>query len=344
MYQLTDYLFDLPDHLIAQEPMCPRDHSKLMVIHRKTGEIEHRRFFEIQEYLNTGDLLVSNNTKVIGSRLLGRRLTGGKIEIFLLKPLTSSLHWETLYKSSKKAKEGLGFFIEKDGARLDGRIKSIESLRAQGTVEVEFDSDPLKKKWGEVPFPPYIKPNPELEPRYETTYAKIAGSVAAPTAGFHFTPKLISKIESQKVSWQELTLHVGLGTFRPIKVSDIRDHKMHSEYFQISEELSHCWRKTRDSKKKIIAVGTTSLRSLESAWKPLNQTIKWGDQDTNLFLYPGKEIHSVDALITNFHLPDSTLLLLVSAFAGKDLIKKAYQEAIGQNYRFYSFGDAMLIL
>ncbi len=381
-YSLSQFEFDLPESLIAQKPVSPRDHSRLMVIDRKTGAIEHANFFDLPRYLHPGDLLVANNSKVFRARLLGNRLLlsaqqvgtqvseciratdlGGKVEFFLLEK-TGPNRWEGLFKGSAKAKLGLEFLISAPGGvhgkPLIGRIVRTVGEPGgfgadAGTVEAEFNFDPLVSGYGEIPLPPYIHERTETTERdYQTLYASQEGSAAAPTAGLHFTEKLRAELLQNEVSWAELTLHVGIGTFRPVKVEDIREHQMHQERVVLNEGLIKTIAALKREKTRLIAVGTTSLRALEGAYDVQSKTEKLatdgsltsGTYRTDIFFYPGanRKFNVVDSLITNFHLPRSTLLMLVSAFAGAELIKEAYAKAIEGKYRFFSYGDAMLIV
>lgn len=341
--KLSDFDYNLPKELIAQKPIRPRDHSRLLVLDRKTGEIEHYKFYEIEEFLKKGDVLVLNNSKVIPARLLGKKKeTGGKIEVLLLRKISPCI-WKTLL-GGKGRKEGLE--IEFEG-KLSGKI--IKKL-PQGIWHIKFNFknrkfEKILDKIGEAPVPPYIKikdQKSKVKNFYQTVYAKYKGSVAAPTAGFHFTERLMNRLKKKGVQFEYVTLHVGYGTFQPVKEEQIEKHKMHSEYFSITKEVVKRLNKAKKEKRRIIAVGTTSCRVLESALKPYNHKVILHGK-TNLFIYPGYKFKFTDALITNFHLPKSTLLMLVSAFAGKNLIKKVYKEAIKKKYRFYSFGDAMMI-
>ncbi|MFH1620835.1 MAG: tRNA preQ1(34) S-adenosylmethionine ribosyltransferase-isomerase QueA [Patescibacteria group bacterium] len=342
-----DYL--LPPELIAQEPSRPRDNSRLLVLNRKTGNIEHRRFFELGEYLRPGDLLVVNQSKVFKARLsatMGAELpdTGRgnraptKIEIFLIRPEGDS--WIALAKPGKKLKVNSKIIF------ADGTVAEVMGKKEDGTVLIKFQKTfeeiiSWADRVGQVPVPPYVKHVPEQESDYQTVYAKTVGSVAAPTAGFHFTKELIEKLKSQDVNFAYLTLHVGLGTFRPIKTENLEEHKMHEEWIEVPKETIQAIKETKKRGGRVIAVGTTSVRALESA-------VRLGDENgytgfTSLFITPGFEFKIVDSMITNFHLPRSSLLVLVSSFANKDLILKAYSQAVQLGYRFYSFGDAMLI-
>ncbi len=335
--RLEEFDYHLPKELIAQKPAEPRDSSRLMIINRKTGEIEHRIFRDIIEYINEGDLLVLNTTKVIPARLLGRKTTGAKVEVFLLEKVADGV-WKCLVKPGSKLKPGAEV-VFKEGlkAKIVGRYPD-------GTRMVEFNTkdDGEIFSRGEVPLPPYIE-NPDVDPsRYQTVFAKEEGAVAAPTAGLHFTQDLIKKLKEKGVNFAEVVLHVGLGTFRPVKVESIEEHKMEEEFYRVSKETVKLIEDTKKRGKRVIAVGTTVVRTLETIAR-LPKSEGYSGR-TNLFIYPPFEFKVVDALITNFHLPKSTLLMLVSAFAGLDLIKKAYKIAVEEKYRFFSFGDACFII
>jgi len=337
--KLSDFMYDLPEERIAQTPVEPRDHSRLMVIHRNTGEIEHRQFYDVIEYLNPGDCLVINETKVIPARLYGERPTGGACEVLLLKQLGPK-RWETLVRPGKKLKPGAEVVFG-DGplkcrvmetTDVGGRIVEFE---CEGSFEAALDA------LGEMPLPPYIHEKLEDRGRYQTVYAKQDGSAAAPTAGLHFTPELMARIREKGVDIVPVLLHVGLGTFRPVKVENIEEHEMHSEYFEVTPEAAERINATRQRGGRIIAVGTTSVRTLESAVEDGRLVAKRGD--TNIFIKPGYRFQLVDGLITNFHLPGSTLIMLVSALWDRERILEAYRMAVEEEYRFFSFGDAMLI-
>lgn len=345
MIRLSDYDYDLPMDLIAQHPIAKRDESRLLVVDRKSRSIAHRRFREIVEYLCPGDVLVLNDTKVIRARLMGRRATGGKVEALLLRQ-TENDFWEALFKPSSRLKpfEQIDF----EGGAV--RAELVEPCD-EGVWVARFmaDGDLLQtlEKVGRVPLPPYIKrthglPAPADAERYQTVYARRPGAVAAPTAGLHFTPALLDKIKAMGVNIAYITLHVGLGTFKPITVEDVSQHKMHSEWFEVTEAAAEAINAARRAGKRIVAVGTTACRVLESAVGPEGIVPQRGM--TDIFIYPPYKFRSTDALITNFHLPRTTLLLLVCAFAGRELIMTAYKEAIQERYRFYSYGDAMLVL
>lgn len=342
LYSLSSYDYDLPPKLIAQHPCTPRDHSRLMVIERATGNIQEWRFHELADRLKAHDSLIFNNTKVIPARLLGKRSNGGEAEIFLLRPLGGGL-WETLARPGKKLQTGSIVKFE------NGLFCEILSTQPDGNKILQFncptDVDTQLEKQGCMPLPPYIKRN-ALEPedlhRYQTVYASIAGALAAPTAGLHFTQELLDSLTKKGIDQTTITLHVGLGTFRPVQVEDIRTHAMHEEHFIITPEAALKLNK-RPMNHLQICVGTTCCRALESA-SSLDGKISPGSYKTNIFIHPGYQFKYVRALLTNFHLPKSTLLMLVCAFAGYDLTMKAYQKAIQDEFRFFSYGDAMLIL
>ena len=333
-------MYDLPEERIAQTPVEPRDHSRLMVIHRDTDEIEHRHFYDVIDYLNPGDVLVVNDTRVIPARLYGERPTGGACEVLLLKQLAPK-RWETLVKPGKKLKPGAEIVFG-DG-RLRGRVLEttdvggrIVEFECEGTFEASLDA------LGEMPLPPYIHEQLEDRERYQTVYARHEGSAAAPTAGLHFTPELLDRIREKGIDVVPVLLHVGLGTFRPVKVENIEEHQMHSEHFEVTEDAARRVNAARERGGRVIAVGTTSVRTLESAAENGKLVAKRGE--TSIFIRPGYRYQMVDALITNFHLPGSTLMMLVSALYDREKILSAYETAVKENYRFFSFGDAMLIL
>ena len=333
-------MYDLPEERIAQTPVEPRDHSRLMVIHRDTDEIEHRHFYDVIDYLNPGDVLVVNDTRVIPARLYGERPTGGACEVLLLKQLAPK-RWETLVKPGKKLKPGAEIVFG-DG-RLRGRVLEttdvggrIVEFECEGTFEAALDA------LGEMPLPPYIHEQLEDRERYQTVYARHEGSAAAPTAGLHFTPELLDRIREKGIDVVPVLLHVGLGTFRPVKVENIEEHQMHSEHFEVTEDAARRVNAARERGGRVIAVGTTSVRTLESAAENGKLVAKRGE--TSIFIRPGYRYQMVDALITNFHLPGSTLMMLVSALYDRKKILSAYETAVKENYRFFSFGDAMLIL
>ena len=336
----SDFMYDLPESSIAQSPVEPRDHSRLMVLDRSDDSIAHKHFYDVIDYLNPGDVLVINYTRVIPARLLGERVpSGGACEVFLLKQLAPK-RWETLVRPGKKLRPGAQ--VSFGGGRLVATI--AETTDAGGRI-VDFECDgPFEAALdalGEMPLPPYIHEKLADRERYQTVYARAEGSAAAPTAGLHFTPELMERIRNKGVEIVPVLLHVGLGTFRPVKAEDIRDHEMHSEYFEVTEEAAAKVNAAKDRKSRVIAVGTTSVRTLESAAENGRLVAKKGN--TNIFIYPGYKYQLVDALITNFHLPGSTLIMLVSALYDREKILAAYETAVKEGYRFYSFGDAMLI-
>jgi len=339
---IKDFYYDLPQELIAQTPLKDRTASRLMVLDRKSGTIDHKHFYDITDYLNPGDCLVMNNTRVIPARLYGvKEGSGGKIEFLLLKRIDINT-WEVILRPGKKAKTGSRFVF---GDRL---LKAeVIEVRDDGNriVRFEFDGiwEELLDRLGEMPLPPYIKEKLEDKNRYQTVYSKIEGSAAAPTAGLHFTEELLEKLRQKGIKTAFVTLHVGLGTFRPVSVDNIEEHKMHTEFYQVSKETADIINQTRKDGGRIVCVGTTSVRTLESSSKD-DGTVVAGSGDTSIFIYPGYKFKTVDALITNFHLPESTLLMLISALYDRDSIMKAYNEAITEKYRFFSFGDAMIII
>lgn len=337
----SDFNFYLPEELIAQQPLKKRDESRLMVLNKKTGEIEHKKFYNILEYLNKGDTLVLNNTRVLPARLIGEKEeTGGKIEFLLLKRISKD-KWEVLAKPGKSAREGRKFTFG-NGVLKAEVIEVLES----GNRIIEFFYkgifEEVLDELGQMPLPPYIHKILEDKERYQTVYSKEKGSAAAPTAGLHFTNELIKSIEEKGVNIAYLTLHVGLGTFRPVKVENIEEHEMHSEFYMISKENAKIINETKERGNKVISVGTTSTRTLETI-ADNNGVVKESSGWTNIFIYPGYKFKVVDNLITNFHLPESTLIMLVSTLAGKENVLNAYNEAIKEKYRFFSFGDGMFI-
>lgn len=340
---LHDFYYDLPEELIAQDPLADRSSSRLMVLDKKTGRTEHRIFKDIIEYLNPGDCLVINDTKVIPARLIGEKEgTGAAIEVLLLKRKEDMVNtWEVLVKPGKKAKPGTR--ISFGNGKLVGEVIDIVE-EGDRLIQFSFDGifEEILDELGQMPLPPYITHKLEDKNRYQTVYAKHEGSAAAPTAGLHFTNELLAEIEAKSVKIARVTLHVGLGTFRPVKVENILDHHMHSEYYEISEEAADTINSVKQSGGRIIAVGTTSTRTLESV-ADTHGCIKPCRGWTDIFIYPGYEFKAIDCLITNFHLPESTLIMLVSALAGKDNVMAAYREAVENRYRFFSFGDAMFI-
>ena len=338
----SDFYYDLPKELIAQDPLEDRSSSRLLVLHRKSGRVEHRVFTDIVEYLKPGDCLVRNNTKVIPARLYGTRVdTGATIELLLLKRMENDV-WETLLKPGKKARQGV--VISFGDGILTGEIIDVKEdgnrliqFRYEGIFEEILD------QLGQMPLPPYITHTLKDKNRYQTVYAKYEGSAAAPTAGLHFTEELFQKLEEKGVLVANVTLHVGLGTFRPVKVDDVSKHHMHTEFYQVTKEEADRINKAKQAGGRIVCVGTTSCRTIESAADE-NGVLKPGQGDTDIFIYPGYSFKMMDVLITNFHLPESTLLMLVSALAGKEQVMRVYEEAVRERYRFFSFGDAMIIL
>ncbi len=338
----SDFYFDLPQELIAQDPLEDRSSSRLMVLDRKTGEIQHHIFKEVIDYLNPGDCLVVNNTKVIPARLFGSKEgTEAKIEILLLKRKENDV-WETLVKPGKKAKPGTRISFG-DGLLIGEVIDVVEDGNRLIKFTYEGIFEEILDQLGQMPLPPYITHQLKDKNRYQTVYAKHDGSAAAPTAGLHFTPELLEAIKAKGVNIAHVTLHVGLGTFRPVKVEDVTSHHMHSEFYIVEEDQAKLINETKQRGGKIVSVGTTSCRTLESATDEQG-ILHAGSGWTDIFIYPGYQFKMIDRLITNFHLPESTLLMLVSALAGKDNIMAAYEEAVKERYRFFSFGDAMLIL
>ena len=336
MYKLSDYDYNLPKELIAKYPVEPRDSCRLMVLNKERQSIEHKTFRDIKNYLNEGDLLILNDTKVIPARLFGKKETGAKVEILLLRPITD-LIWEALGKNIKRLKIGDEIIF---GKKFKGKL--LEKSK-DGTIKLELIGDNIKDliyKYGHIPLPPYIERLDEEKDKvlYQTVFARKEGAVASPTAGLHFTENLLQRLKEKGVNISYITLHVGIGTFKPIKTEDITKHKMHEEYFSIPEETIKLINRAKGNKKRVIAVGTTVVRALET-YAITNKR----EGLSNIFIYPPYKFKIVDSLITNFHLPKSTLLLLVSAFAGKDFILKAYNEAIKKRYRFFSYGDAMFI-
>ena len=337
-----DFYYELPEELIAQDPLEDRSSSRLLVLDKESGAVSHHVFKEITDYLHEGDCLVINDTKVIPARLIGSKVgTEAKIEILLLKRKENNI-WETLVKPGKKAK--IGTKISFGEGLLVGEVVDIvdEGNRLiQFTYEGIFEE--ILDKLGQMPLPPYITHQLEDKNRYQTVYATHTGSAAAPTAGLHFTPELLDEIEQKGIEIARVTLHVGLGTFRPVKVEEITEHHMHSEFFQIDEEAARKINHAKDSGKRVICVGTTSCRTIESAADETGH-LKACSGWTEIFIYPGYQFKILDCLITNFHLPESTLIMLVSALAGREHVLAAYEEAVKERYRFFSFGDAMLIV
>lgn len=337
----SDYYYDLPERLIAQDPLLKRSDSRLMVLDKETGEIEHKHFYDIKQYLKPGDCLVLNNTKVIPARLMGtRKDTGAVVEVLLLKRRDADT-WETLVKPGKKAR--IGQIIEFGNGLLTAEVIGIED---EGNRIIKFYYEGIFEeildKLGEMPLPPYITHKLQDRNRYQTVYAKYEGSAAAPTAGLHFTNELLDEIRAMGVKTVFVTLHVGLGTFRPVKEENILNHHMHSEFYQVTKEAADEINATKKAGGRVICVGTTSCRTIESA-SDENGIVRAGSDNTEIFIYPGYKFKVLDCLITNFHLPESTLIMLVSALAGRENVLNAYKEAVAERYRFFSFGDAMFI-
>ena len=337
----SDFYYDLPEELIAQDPLEDRSSSRLLVLDKKTGETEHHVFREIVNYLDPGDCLVINDTKVIPARLIGaKEETGAKIEVLLLKRGADDV-WETLVKPGRKAKPGTRISFG-DGL-LTGEVVDIVD-EGNRLIHFEYEGifEEILDRLGQMPLPPYITHQLKDKDRYNTVYAEHPGSAAAPTAGLHFTPELLEKIRDKGVDIAHVTLHVGLGTFRPVKVDDVEKHHMHSEFYMIDETAAEKINRAKENGKRVICVGTTSCRTIESAADE-NGRLKACSGWTDIFIYPGYQFKILDALITNFHLPESTLVMLVSALAGRDHVLAAYEEAVRERYRFFSFGDAMFI-
>ncbi len=338
----SDFYFDLPQELIAQDPLEDRSASRLLVLNRKTGAVEHHTFREIMNYVRSGDCLVLNNTKVIPARLMGvKEDTGAAIEVLLLKRRDSDV-WETLVKPGKKARPGAKIVFG------DGCLRAeVLDVVEEGNRLIRFDYEGIFEevldRLGEMPLPPYITHKLQDKNRYQTVYAKYEGSAAAPTAGLHFTEELLAQIEKMGVKIAYVTLHVGLGTFRPVKADNILEHHMHSEHYEVTPETAELINRTKESGGRVICVGTTSCRTVESAADE-NGRVQPGCGDTEIFIYPGYRFKVLDCLITNFHLPESTLVMLVSALAGRENVLAAYREAVEERYRFFSFGDAMLVI
>lgn len=337
----SDFDYYLPENLIAQTPVYPRDSSRLLVYDRKADKIEHKHFYDIVDYLKKGDVLVRNNTKVLPARMFAFTPNGAKVEILLLKRFNLT-EWEVLVKPGKKARIGAHLVIS-DRLSLD----VIDNVEESGSRRVKFNFEgvfeDIISSLGEMPLPPYIREKLKDQQRYQTVYAKVDGSAAAPTAGLHFTPELIEKIKAKGVEIVDVLLHVGLGTFRPVKTDDVLSHHMHSEYFEVSEESAEIINRAKREGRRVIAVGTTSVRTLESATGD-DKIVKAVKDNTEIFIYPGYEFKCVDGLITNFHLPKSTLIMLVSALSSREKILSLYQTAVNEKYRFFSFGDACLII
>ena len=335
---LSDFDYELPEELIAQTPIEPRNASRLMVLDPINETIEHHHFYDLKNFLTPGDTLIFNDTRVIPARLIGHRETGGRVEVFLLRRIDGN-HWETLVKPGKKAQIGNEIIFSDE---LSCKVVNHTSFGGR-VVEFKFDGifEEILDRLGETPLPPYIHEKLEDSERYQTVYNRERGSAAAPTAGLHFTTEQMDDLKNFGINLGFVTLHVGLGTFRPVNVDNIEDHVMHEEYFSIPLETVELIHQTKQNNHKVIAVGTTSIRTLESA--VIDGELRAMSGSTNIFIYPGYKFKVVDAIITNFHLPKSTLIMLISAFAGREFVLRAYREAVKERYRFFSFGDAMLI-
>lgn len=338
--RVDDFDYALPPELIAQVPVEPRDHSRLLVLHRQSGTVEHRHFFDLPQYLRPGDVLVINETRVIPARLYGRKETGARVEALLLRPM-SDRQWEALVRPGRRLQPGTRVIFSDELSAV------VADILPGGNRLLEFeyhgDFAALLDRLGRVPLPPYITAELTDPERYQTVYGRERGSAAAPTAGLHFTPDLLERIAAQGVDIARLTLHVGIGTFRPVKVERVEDHEMHQEHYSVSPAAAERINAARARGGRVVAVGTTSVRTLETLADERG-TIHAGEGWTGIYIYPGYRYRAVDVMITNFHLPKSTLLMLVSAFAGRERVMAAYAEAIAQRYRFFSFGDAMLIV
>ncbi|PTM58324.1 tRNA preQ1(34) S-adenosylmethionine ribosyltransferase-isomerase QueA [Desmospora activa] len=341
---VSQFDYHLPEELIAQTPAEERSGSRLMVLHRKDGRIEHRRFPDWLDYVQAGDVWVVNDTRVRPARLIGvKEDTGAQIELLLLKPMGEG-RWEALVKPAKRVKEGTVISFGDGLLRAEAQEKAeIAGGRVFKLLHGEEELEPLFERLGEMPLPPYIRERLDQPERYQTVYAREVGSAAAPTAGLHFTPALLEEAKKRGVHIVPITLHVGLGTFRPVTVERVEEHRMHAEYFEVSEESAHMIREAKQKGKRICAVGTTSVRTLESVVQKYGE-IQAAQGWTDIFIHPGYSFQVVDGLLTNFHLPRSTLMMLISAFAGRENVLAAYREAVQERYRFFSFGDAMLIV
>lgn len=339
-YKKSDFYYDLPEELIAQTPAEPRDSSRLLVYDRAKDTVEHRIFRDITDYLKAGDVLVVNNTKVLPARLYAQTEHGGAVEVLLLKRLDRDT-WEVLVKPGKKCRIGTRLTV---GDQLSLTVEGI-TYSGERIVRFTYDGvfEEILDRVGSMPLPPYIKEKLKEKNRYQTVYAKTDGSAAAPTAGLHFTPELLERIKAMGVEVVEVLLHVGLGTFRPVKEEIITDHKMHSEYYCVTQQAADAINRAKAGGRRVIAVGTTSVRTLESATGD-DGVVRAGSGNTQIFIYPPYKFKCVDALITNFHLPESTLIMLVAAMTGREKILDLYRVAVGERYRFFSFGDAMLVL
>ena len=336
--QVKDFDYELPKELIAQHPMEPRDHSRLLVVDKENGELEHKHFYNLVEYLKPGDLLVFNDTRVIPARLHGTKDTGARVEVFLLTRLNTN-DWEVLVKPGRKLRPGAKIIFSED---LTCEIQDVTDFGGR-IAHFIFSGifEEILDRLGETPLPPYITAPLEDKERYQTVYSRERGSAAAPTAGLHFTPELMQKIKDMGVEEVFVTLHVGLGTFRPVSVNTIEDHVMHSEFYTVSPEAANAINAAKAAGRRIVAIGTTSVRTLEAAGA--SGTMQAGGNWTKIFIYPGYQFRLVDALVTNFHLPQSTLLMLVSALSSREIMLNTYAVAVQEKYRFFSFGDAMFI-
>jgi S-adenosylmethionine:tRNA ribosyltransferase-isomerase len=339
----SNFDYQLPQELIAQTPLEPRDHSRLMVLNRKNHSIEHHTFSEITSYLDSGDTLVFNNSRVIPARLFGHKVDSGtKVELLLLRRWDTCL-WETLARPGKRLKKGTTILLRKQPYEQDKQVMAEVIEQQEGGIRVvRFENESLLEELGEIPLPPYIHTPLSDSERYQTVYSKIKGSVAAPTAGLHFTPGLLSQLEQKGVRFAFVTLHIGLDTFQPVRIEDAEEHAIHTEYGELTEESAAVINQSRNNGKKVIVVGTSTVRIVEAASR--TGKVKPFKGDVDLFILPGYRFRMTDAMITNFHLPRSTLIMMVSAFAGREFILEAYEQAIAESYRFYSFGDAMLIV
>ena len=339
--KLSDYNYHLPEELIAQVPVNPRDHSKMMVLNRENESIEDKKFYNILDYLQEGDVLVRNSTKVIPARLIGKKETGGVMEMFLIKRIDLKT-WEVLLKPAKKLKLGQKLYFGENSEL----VAKLEEVKDDGNRIMSFEYEgvfeEILDELGQMPLPPYIGEKLSDKNRYQTVYAQKGESVAAPTAGLHFTEQLLSEIAAKGVEVVDVYLEVGLGTFRPVQTENILEHKMHSEKYEMPAEAAKVINTAKKEGRRVIAVGTTSVRTLESSADERGNVVP-GKDDTEIFIYPGYEFKVMDALITNFHLPKSTLLMLISAFAGKEFVMEAYERAVKEKYRFFSFGDSMFI-
>lgn len=339
----SDFFYNLPEELIAQTPIEPRNHSRLMKIDRKKGEIEHNHFYNLCNYLKKGDLLILNNSRVLPARLYGEKDGTNSFIEFLLLEQKGNMEWEILCRPGKKAKEGRKFSFG-NGKLTAEIIEVLENGNRIAKFSCEDNFFSILEEIGQMPLPPYIKEKLENQERYQTVFSNEVGSSAAPTAGLHFTPEMLEEIQAMGVNIGYVTLHVGLGTFRPVKADDILDHKMHSEHYHLPQETANLINKTKAEGGRVIGVGTTSCRTLESVGTFNNGVIEEKEGYTDIFIYPGYEFKVIDGLLTNFHLPESTLIMLVSAFMGYENTMNAYKIAVEEKYRFFSFGDAMLIL